>query len=292
MCSGSHLTKWIGVAVVLAVAAACATTGPPAGSPNARSDSVEPGKAKVVCHIRDDRLSEISGLAPSLAHPGILWTHNDSGDTARAFAIDANDCKVRAVVQFSGVQARDIEAVATGRDGSGKPVLWLADIGDNRGTWPTVRLYRIPEPTQLADETVAAKTFTVRYPDGSHNAEALLVAPTPNGPMWLATKRDAAAGGIYRIPDALLADGSAVVKRVGGDDPMTTDGSYAPDGLSFVLRTYVGATLFAGPPPGTAPQQVAIPLQRQGEAIAFSADSAALYLAGERSDELWQLPLH
>ena len=37
--------------------------------------------------IAFDPLNEISGLAVSRAHPGVIWTHNDSGDTPRMFAI-------------------------------------------------------------------------------------------------------------------------------------------------------------------------------------------------------------
>lgn len=297
MCSRSHAAMLVGVVAACALlVTGCAQSGPAAnggaGTSAGQSDPITPGQAQVACHLHDKRLVEISGLAASIAHPGIVWTHNDSGDTARAFAIDTNDCSVRAVVQFGGAKARDVEAIGVGRDALGTPVLWLADIGDNLKSWPNVRLYRIPEPEQLSDQTVPARTFTVRYPDGPHNAEALLVDPAPNGTMWIATKRDAADGGIYQAPASLLEDGSAVLRRIGSDSPLTTDGSYAPNGQSFVLRTYVGATIFTAPPPGSNPQPVAIPLQRQGEAIAFTADSSALLLAGEGSDELWRLPLH
>lgn len=297
MYSRSHLAKFAGaVAACALLMAGCVQSGPAAsrgdGTLPGQLGPISPGPAEVACHLHDKRLAEISGLASSTIHPGIVWTHNDSGDSARAFAIDTSDCAVRAVVRFGGADARDIEGIGVGRDGLGKPVLWLADIGDNRASWPSVRLYRIPEPRQLGDQTVAARTFTIRYPDGSHNAEALLIDPEPNGTMWIATKRDAADGGIYEIPASLLTNGSAVVKRVGSDSSLTTDGSYSPDGRSFVLRTYVGATIFAAPVPGSGPQTLSIPLQRQGEAIAFSSDSAALFLAGERSDELWRLPLH
>jgi len=40
--------------------------------------------------INNDSLNEASGLAASRRNPNILWTHNDSGDENRVFAIDAN----------------------------------------------------------------------------------------------------------------------------------------------------------------------------------------------------------
>ncbi len=283
----------VGLLLLTAVAALSACGGGVGGSDDGGSASGEPrpGKAEVVCRFDGGRLPEVSGLAASIRHPGVLWTHNDSGDDARIFAIDSTSCAVRAEVRLGGVTARDSEAIAVGRDAAGEPVIWLADIGDNLDGWDSVRLYRIAEPTRLVDQEVKARSFTVRYEDGSRNAEALLVDPAAGGPMWLATKRQAADGGLYRIPDSLVAKGSAVAKRVGVVPAMTTDGSYAPDGRHFVLRTYTGATLFRAPPPGTDAGSVAIPLQPQGEAIAFAHDSASLYLAGERSEELWRLPL-
>ncbi|MDP3973116.1 MAG: hypothetical protein Q8P61_09450 [Candidatus Nanopelagicales bacterium] len=252
---------------------------------------LRPGRAEVACRFDGEILPEVSGLAASIRHPGVLWTHNDSGDDSRIFAIDASDCRMRAEVRLTGVTARDAEAIAVGRDAQGDPVIWLADIGDNRDSWDSVRLYRIGEPRRLVDQAVAASSFTIRYEDGPRDAEALLVDPSPGGAIWLATKRQAADGGMYRVPDSIVSKGSAVARRVGSVPAMTSDGSYAPDGRHFVLRTYTGATLFRSPPPGSGGQAVAIPLQPQGEAIAFSHDSRSLFLASERSDQLWRLPL-
>jgi hypothetical protein len=38
--------------------------------------------------VADDELVEASGLIVSRRDPEILWTHNDSGDTSRLFALD------------------------------------------------------------------------------------------------------------------------------------------------------------------------------------------------------------
>ena len=40
--------------------------------------------------INNDSLNEVSGLAASRKNSNVLWTHNDSGDENRVFAIDAN----------------------------------------------------------------------------------------------------------------------------------------------------------------------------------------------------------
>lgn len=38
--------------------------------------------------LQSDAISESSGLVASRTHDGVFWTHNDSGDAPRIFAID------------------------------------------------------------------------------------------------------------------------------------------------------------------------------------------------------------
>ena len=59
-------------------------------------------------------LNESSGLGVSQAHPGVFWTHNDSGDEARVYALDERAMLVATVV-VDGVEARDWEAMTLGR---------------------------------------------------------------------------------------------------------------------------------------------------------------------------------
>ena len=50
------------------------------------------GSAQTVdFRIEDARITESSGLALSMRHPHTVWTVNDSGDSARVFAVDTRD---------------------------------------------------------------------------------------------------------------------------------------------------------------------------------------------------------
>ncbi len=40
--------------------------------------------------LRDPRITESSGLAPSSLHRGVLWTMNDSGSRARIYAVGSD----------------------------------------------------------------------------------------------------------------------------------------------------------------------------------------------------------
>ena len=96
---------------------------------------MSPGVAvdEVACRFSDPRLNEISGMAPSLRHPGVLWLHNDSSGGPRLYAVDSRTCRTVATITVRGARARDWEGLASGRDNRGRPVLWIGDIGDNRG---------------------------------------------------------------------------------------------------------------------------------------------------------------
>lgn len=249
------------------------------------------GSTRTVCKFANDTLEEISGLAASIKHPGILWAHNDSGDGPRIYAVSNTSCEIQATITLGGVDPRDVEAIAMGRNSDGDPVIWVGDIGDNLGTWTNVRLYRIPEPNSIKNQTIQAKTYNLTYADGPRDAEGLLVDPRPGGRIWITTKRMAADGGLYALPKSFISDGFGTAKRVGSVPPMTTDASFAPDGKSFVIRTYLGAELFQGVPPGTDGQTIGLPLQTQGEAITFSSAGTGLYAASEGEASLWFVPL-
>jgi hypothetical protein len=241
-----------------------------------------------VCRLTDRRLIEISGMTYSLRDPGVLWVHNDSGGGPFIYAIDARTCAVRARVRITGVAARDFEAIAAGRDAKGRPVLWLADIGDNLDSWPYVWLHRIREPS-LSQASASATTYRVTYADRPHNAEALLADPTSQR-LWIVTKQ-LAHGRIYALPARLSRTTVNLARPVHREGGLITDGSVSPDGKRYVLRDYVNTTLFQGLPVGTQPQVIPLPFQVQGEAITWTPDGTALLVASERDDRLLRVAL-
>ena len=56
-----------------------------------------------LCRFDGKRLAEVSGLAYSSLHEGIVWAHNDSGGGARLYAIDVQSCEIRAVLRVRGI---------------------------------------------------------------------------------------------------------------------------------------------------------------------------------------------
>ena len=236
-----------------------------------------------VCRFTDDRFTEISGMTYSQRHPGVLYLHNDSSGGPLIFAVDSRTCRTLATLRVDGIEARDLEAIGSGRDPRGRPILWLADTGDNRSSWSEVRLHRIREPRRLVDRVVAAKTIRFTYPDQPHDAEALLADPRSSR-VWIVTKKSA-TGTIYEIPTD-SGRGVVTARPVGRAGAFVTDGSVSPNGSRFALRDYVDAEIRTGLPPGTAPRTVYLPVQFQGEAVTWTADGTALLVASEREDRL------
>src|SRR5512132_998555 len=142
--------------------------------------------AEVVARLEDPRIQESSGLALSRRHPEVLWTHNDSGDGPRLYAV-GSDGRTLATLTLAGVEARDWEALAAGRDDRGRPALFVGDIGDNQSLWPSITVYRVAEPAQLRDATVPVRRYRLRFADGPRDAEALLVDPRSNR-LYVASK--------------------------------------------------------------------------------------------------------
>src|SRR5262245_12603482 len=91
-------------------------------------------------------LEEASGLAASVANPGLLWTHNDGGDEARIFLID-EQAHLRSTAWFENVKLRDWEDMAVGPGPTdGKSYVYVGDIGDNDAKYKYKFIYRVEEP--------------------------------------------------------------------------------------------------------------------------------------------------
>ena len=233
----------------------------------------------LVLRLQDPALLESSGLTASQRHDGILWTHADGGSAAEVRAVDESGDTV-AVVTLAGIDPYDPEALAPGRGPDGTPQLWLGDIGDNEARRPDVSVFRFEEPRRLRDRTVPAEWFRLTYPDGPHDAEALLVQPR-TGRVHIATK-DLAGCALYRAPADLVPEGTGVneLERVADLPALVTDGAFLPDGR-MVLRTYTSVHLYGrdGEPLAVA----ALPPQPQGESLAVDGDRLLVGSEGRRS---------
>ena len=231
------------------------------------------------CAITDPELSELSGLVADDEH---WYATNDGGSVVSVFVM-GRDCQVQEVVT-GDVDPYDVEDMAIDRNGT----FWLSDTGDNDADRDTVALIAM---TRGGESTL----YRLTYPDGKHDAEALLLDPA--GTPYVITKSPLGAADVYRPAGPLASPGPTPLQHVltvrlnstdtsGGPVPgvvgsVTVTGAAAsPDGTAVALRTYTDAYLFPmvdGDVVGAfSAQPVRVPLanEAQGEAIAFQPDGA------------------
>ena len=127
-----------------------------------------------VVELKKTDITESSGLAVSNVQAGHWWTHNDSGDKARIYAVNAKG-KLTGRSKLKGVKADDWEDMAAFVH-DGKPRLIVADCGDNLGKrdFITLHIFDEPDPTEKT-EVKKIQTLQVAFPDRAHDCEAVAV---------------------------------------------------------------------------------------------------------------------
>jgi hypothetical protein len=234
---------------------------------------------ELVVRLHDPAITESSGLVVGTALPGVLWTHDDGGSVADVYGVDERTGQTVARVRLRGIDPYDPEALAPGRDAAGRPALYLGDLGDNSLRRRDVSVFRAAEPSRRARVLDTPTWWRLTYPDGPHDAEALLVDPRDQR-VYVATK-DLLGGGLYVAPATLRTDRPNPLRRVADVPSLVTDGAFLPDGR-FVLRTYVDLHVYDRP--GHEVARVALPDQQQGESVAVEPGGRTVLVGSEGRD--------
>ncbi|QOV87705.1 NHL repeat-containing protein [Humisphaera borealis] len=187
-------------------------------------------------------ITESSGLIASRAHPGVYWTHNDSGSPAEIFAIDATGKLLRTYA----VAAKNIDWEDIAIDDAG--TLYIADTGNNRRDRREVYVHAVAEPDPAKDAGAAAlrvkTTWSLRYPgDKPFDAECLFVV---GGKGYVVSKLlNLGQAGLYRF-DIDPAKPRQVLEAVGVLPirfPVTA-GDVSADGKWLGINSVAGPYLF------------------------------------------------
>lgn len=129
-----------------------------------------PPELKPIGHINCPEITEGSGIAKSHRHKGVYWVENDSGDTARFFAVDISG-KVIAPAGVSEAAYKGIAvAGATNVDWEDMILegrnLVISDMGNNGNKRRNLGVYVIGEPDPHKDSTARLKLhIPIAYPD-------------------------------------------------------------------------------------------------------------------------------
>jgi hypothetical protein len=301
MRKGSHRIGAALAALAVAVVATACLPPPPPPPPK------PPVLAAACAHtmvgstpgiVESDAIKEASGVAASRRVDDVWWVHNDSGDSARVFAINTAG-QTLGEYSLTGASPTDWEDVAAGPGPTtGTSYLYLGDIGDNSASRSSVQVYRVPEPlvnpasplsTPQALPDVDALTLT--YPDGPHDAEGLFVDPTTRDLFVVTKDLFGGVAGVYRAPAPAAGSSTIPMSKVAsvalGAWQGVTAADITPAGDVIALRTYLSVFLFPRTS-GTSVAQafsqssctgVAPPVnggwpgsEAQGEALGFTRD--------------------
>lgn len=206
-------------------------------------------RPRITGRIHTTEATELSGLVASRRQAGVLWAHNDSGDSARLFAL-GTDGRLRGEVAVSGAENVDWEDIALGPGPGSRDALFVADIGDNDEERRSVSVYLVPEPDPGSGEpktSASAQRLTLRYPDRPHDAEALLIDPS-GGELVVVTKSFGGDASVYTA--GRPRTGTMTKLRRVGRVPVSTGeavtaGDVSADGGTIVLRTYDRALVWS-----------------------------------------------
>jgi hypothetical protein len=145
-----------------------------------------------VSYLPDGVAPEASGLAAAASRPDTWFTVDDGTHTDGIVAVSSTGALI-ARITIGGVDASNAEALAAGRckPGGTARCLYLGDIGDNRARRADVVITRIAEPSLAAvrpgtEIDVDGNSWSYTYPDGPHDAEALVI--TPDASLMIITK--------------------------------------------------------------------------------------------------------
>ena len=243
--------------------------------------------------INNDSLNEVSGLAASRKNSNVLWTHNDSGDENRVFAIDTNG-KHLGTFLIEGAEARDWEDIAVGPGPiAGRQYLYIGDIGDNLSQFDIKHIYRVMEPEVNCNQPPidailsGVEVISFQYPDGTRDAETLMVDPLTKD-IYIVSKRETNVR-VYRAPYPQSTTQTITLEYVATLHlNNVVGGDISPSGNEVVLKTY-GAIYYWRKPADEKcwkmfeKDPVSVPYipEPQGEAVCWSADGLGYYTVSE-----------
>lgn len=254
-----------------------------------------------VGQLQGNGTSETSGIGASSIHKDIYYIHNDSGDSARFTAINPRG-EVKGTYYFKGeasepLGVHDCEDLAVGPGPvKDKSYIYLGDIGDNSAQRRYLVVYRFEEPaidTAKAAQPVKATPLYVRYPDGPHDAETMMVDPIEKL-LYIVTKRRNTififtTPLTYKAGDTVTLEKRATVKFAGLPPfKWITGGSISKDGRQILLKNYEHVYYWKRGDDETVwqamtrkPRKLYYKQEKQGEAICFNNDGSGYYTVSE-----------
>lgn len=240
--------------------------------------------------VSNAALNEASGIADSKANPGYLWVEQDSGNPPDIGLLQHNGNFLKNI-HLAHVTNRDWEdmALSTGPI-PGIQYLYIAETGDNLLVHSDYAIYRLEEPLAATDTVQAVDKIAFFYPDGSHNAEAILVDPVSKD-IYIITKTDLKSK-IFKLAYPYSTTVMNAVIEVGNlPYNYAVSAALSPGGNEIVVKTYdaiyyyprkTGETILQALS-NIKPVSLSYQPEPQGEAIVFDNSDSGFYTLSEKA---------
>lgn len=239
--------------------------------------------------ISGKKLKEASGISYSKSHQGQLWVEQDSGNPSVLYLLKT-DGSVTDSVAITGATNRDWEDIAIGNGpDNGKTYLYVGDIGDNNLNHEEYAVYRFEEPGTNVHEVTTFDKIRFVYPDGFHDAEALVVDNSTKD-IYIFTKRDAKSR-VYRLTypqNTTSVNFAQFVTELGYNGVVSA--CLSPVNNELIIKTYT-SLYYYGKNNSNAlslisevePIALDYQVEAQGEAVCFAADATGFYTLSEEA---------
>ena len=307
-----NITKFFGFVISLTsiclILTGCSLVSSSENQPknNIENQSEDYAAPKVVGKIESSEIKESSGLAASRCNQNVFWTHNDSGDEALIYALDASGKKL-GTWKVSEAQNKDWEDIATIKNEKGECFLYIGDIGNNERLKSEMTIYRVREPQVLLENkssskkkplaTENAEAIKFVYPEIRHDAETLLIHPQ-TGDIYILSKRVSGASAVYKLKRNFDLTKTITLEKITDlsvpaiPDGLLTGGDISPDGKRVVVCDYFNAYEIVLPEKAENFDEiwkeklsvVELGKREQGEAICYSADGNSIFATSEKKN--------
>lgn len=259
-------------------------------------------EGKKLAEVTDKKLDEASGLAASNSNPGLLWTHNDSGNRAEVLLVD-DKLNIRLTCTLANVINRDWEDISVGPGPeAGKNYLYVADIGDNMAIFPYKIIYRFEEPkfTEGTPQiTVTNFDRIVFQLDVKKDTESLLIDPKTKN-LYVVSKREKPVY-VYELKYPYSTVDTLTAEKIGSIPfGQVVAGDFSADGTEVLMKNYNNVLYWKlnnenlvsalKRNPAILPYEP----EPQGESVTFARDGSGFYTISEKvkgeKSYLWFYP--
>ncbi|WP_435353658.1 PE-PGRS family protein [Emticicia sp. SJ17W-69] len=180
---------------------------------------------------------EASGICDSRSMSGNVWVQED-GDNPNVIYLFSHKAEYKGKIQMP-FPNRDWEDISIGAGPeTGKNYIYLAEIGDNNAVYNNqYYIYRFLEPQSLNEEVKNYDRIAFQYPDGSRDAECILLDPATKD-IYIVTKREFNVR-LYQLPYPQSTTEVQTAKFIQNIPlQIITSGGISTDGKEIVLRNY------------------------------------------------------